>query len=144
MVTDNPQIHALVTHYCTAALTKDADAMLRLYDESVLLFDMWDRSAVRGLAEWTPVVRGWLGGLGSETVHVEFEQIDIQAGPDLTVLTAFVRYQARDKAGTMLRQMKNRLTWSLLRRGADWKIIHQHTSIPIDSKTIAPKFDGGV
>ena len=142
MVPDTPQINDLIAHYCTAALQKDAGAMLRLYDENVLLFDMWDRSAIRGLAEWAPVVRGWLGGLGSETVHVEFEQVDVQAGPDLAMLTAFVRYQARDEAGTVLRQMKNRLTWSLVRRGADWKILHQHTSIPIDSKTIAPKFNG--
>jgi ketosteroid isomerase-like protein len=143
MATDPSQFHALITHYCSAALKKDAAAMLRLYDESVVLFDLWDRSAVRGLAEWAPIVRGWLGGLGSETVHVEFEEVDVQAGPDLAVLTAFVRYQARDETGTVLRQMTNRLTWSLVGRGADWKILHQHTSIPIDSKTIAPKFNGG-
>lgn len=143
MATDTPQIHALIAHYCAAALKKDVDAMLRLYDERVLLFDMWDRSAVRGLAEWAPVVRGWLGGLGPETVHVEFAQVETQAGPDLAVLTAFVHYQARNEAGVVLRQMMNRLTWSLVRRGADWKILHQHTSIPIDSKTIAPKFNSG-
>lgn len=144
MTTDTPQIHALIAHYCTAALKKDADAMLRLYDENVLLFDMWDRSAVRGLAEWAPIVRNWLGGLGAETLHVEFKPVETQAGADLAVLTAFVHYEARNASGAVLRQMRNRLTWSLVRRGADWKILHQHTSIPIDSKTIAPKFDGGI
>ncbi|HEY4247093.1 MAG TPA: nuclear transport factor 2 family protein [Lacunisphaera sp.] len=144
MTTDIPLINGLITRYCTAALKKDAGAMLRLYDENVLLFDMWDRSAVRGLAEWAPIVRDWLGGLGSETVHVEFEQVDVQAGTDVAVLTAFVHFQARDATGAMLREMRNRLTWSLVRRGVDWKILHQHTSIPIDSKTIAPKFNGDV
>ena len=135
-------IQALIGQYCTAALNKDADAMLRLYDENVRLFDMWDKAEVRGLTVWAPIVRGWLGGLGMETVHVSFNQVEVQAGPDLAALTAFVHYQARDQSGAMLRKMMNRLTWSLVRRGADWKISHQHTSIPIDPKTIAPKFNG--
>ena len=143
MNTATQQIHALIGQYSDAALRKDAEAMLRLYDENVRLFDLWDKASVRGKLEWAPIVRDWLGGLGTESVHVEFEQIEVQVAPELAVLTAFVHYQARDRAGVVLRKMMNRLTWSLVRRGADWKIIHQHTSIPIDPQTIVPKFNSG-
>jgi len=116
MKSDTEKIHALIEQYCRAALQKDPDAMLQLYDGDVRIFDLWDRASVRGTAEWSPLVRHWLGSLGPETVHVAFEQIEVQVERDLAVLTAFVHYQARDPAGTVLREMTNRLTWSLARR----------------------------
>jgi uncharacterized protein (TIGR02246 family) len=142
MSNDARPIHALIEQYCDAALRKDAEAMPRLYDADVRIFDLWDRPSVRGQAEWAPTVRRWLGGLGTETVHVTFEEVEIRTASDLATVTAFVRYQARDQAGAVLRQMVSRLTWSLARRDPDWRIIHQHTSIPIDSQSIAPKFNG--
>jgi len=142
MNTDNQQIHALIRKYCESVLNKDADALLRLYEEHVRLFDMWNQPCVRGMAEWAPIVRHWLGGLGTESVHVEFKEVEVQVERDLAVLTSFVHYQARDSAGVVLRKMMNRLTWMLVRHASGWRIVHQHTSIPIDSKTIAPKFNG--
>ena len=142
MDSDTQQIHALIAQYCASALNKDAEAFLRLYEERVRIFDMWNQPCVRGMAEWAPAVRNWLGSLGTESVHVAFEQVELQVERDLAVLTAFVHYQARDPAGAVLRKMMNRLTWALVRHGAAWRIVHQHTSIPIDSKTIAPKFNG--
>ena len=141
MDTDLDKIHALIDQYGWAAQQKDPESMLRLYGEQVRIFDLWDQASVRGLAEWALIVRHWLGNLGTETVHVEFEQTEVIVEGDLAVVTAFVHYQARDAAGAVLRKMKNRLTWSLARRGPDWRIVHQHTSIPIDSQKIAPKFN---
>lgn len=134
-------IDALIASYCDSALRKDPDAMLALYDESVRLFDLWDQAEVRGRAAWAPVVRDWLGGLGDETVHVRFEDVEIQVAADTALVTGFVHFEARNSSGAKLRSMKNRLTWSLARRGDGWKIVHQHTSLPIDPKTIAPKFN---
>ena len=31
--------------------------------------------------------------------------------------------------------MQNRLTWALVRRGYAWKIVHEHTSAPVDHAT---------
>jgi len=143
MPDDTHQIHVLIGQYCAAARHKNAAAMLRLYDADARIFDLWDRASIRGLAELTPIVRDWLGGLGTETVQVTFDQVEIRVAGDFAAVTAFVRFQARDQAGMALRQMVNRLTWSLSRRAAGWQIVHQHTSVPIDAKTIAPKFNAG-
>jgi hypothetical protein len=32
--------------------------------------------------------------------------------------------------------MHNRLSWTLARRGAGWRIVHEHTSAPIDFGTM--------
>ena len=34
--------------------------------------------------------------------------------------------------GVPQRTMTNRLTWVLIRHGHDWRIVHEHTSAPID------------
>jgi ketosteroid isomerase-like protein len=50
---------------------------------------------------------------------------------DLATLSARVCYAALAASGDELRAMQNRLTWVLKPDGGSWKIIHEHTSVPI-------------
>lgn len=48
---------------------------------------------------------------------------------------AGVTFAAVSEQGERLRSMTNRLTVHLARRGDAWKIVHEHSSLPIDMET---------
>lgn len=123
--------------YNRAAWDKDIESMIGLYDDNVLIYDMWTNGYQTGLTEWSGVIKDWLGSLGEERVKVTFEMIEIHESGDLGFGTALITYEAIAPDNTILRNMKNRLTIGLQKKGDVWKVIHQHTSAPIDSELVA-------
>jgi hypothetical protein len=45
------------TIYKQSAWDKDIKSMIGLYDDSVVIFDMWERGYQTGLTEWSIVIR---------------------------------------------------------------------------------------
>lgn len=131
---DNPVLRVL-DDYKAVVFAKDVDAFVALYDRDVLVFDMWRVWSYKGIASWREMVAGWFGSLGTERVIVEFSDAQTIVAQDLAVVHAFVTYKAITADGVELRSMDNRLTMTLGQRGDGWKIIHQHTSSPIDTDT---------
>lgn len=118
--------------YQDSAWRKDTIGMIELYDDNVVVFDMWDRGYQTGLDAWTAEIKAWLGSLGEEKVRVSFEMTKIQADEDMAFASALVSFQAISAEDTVLRSMKNRITLGLIRKNDHWKVIHQHTSAPIN------------
>ncbi|WP_233836994.1 YybH family protein [Paraburkholderia sp. ZP32-5] len=131
---DKPVLQAL-DDYKAAVLAKSVDAFVALYDQHVLVFDMWGAWSYNGIAAWRQMVEGWFGSLGTERVIVDFSDAQTITADDLAVVHAFVSYKAIDTNGVELRSMDNRTTMTLGRNSDGWKIVHQHTSSPIDGST---------
>ncbi len=55
---------------------------------------------------------------------------------DLALGHATLTYTAVSAEGKELRSLDNRITLALRRMGNAWKIFHEHTSGPIDHKTM--------
>jgi ketosteroid isomerase-like protein len=121
------------TIYKQSAWDKDSENMIRLYDEKVVIFDMWMHGYQNGLATWSVVIKDWLGSLGEEKVNVIFEMIEVREGDNVGFASALINYQAVSADQDILRSMKNRITIAFIRQGDKWKVVHQHTSAPIDS-----------
>ena len=136
--TDTPAaIQQLLQGYVESVLAKDVEAFVALYDADLRVFDMWNRWSYDGQQPWREMVQGWFGSLHDERVAVAFSEVRTRVSQDLAVLHAFVSFAAIDAGGATLRSMTNRITMALARRGDDWKIVHQHTSAPIDGETKA-------
>ncbi len=91
-------------------------------------------------------IEDWFGSLGTETVKVSFHDVQVTAGPELAVISATGTYAAFSADGKELRSMQNRFTWALKREGSAWKIVHEHTSVPIgfsDLKGILQRAEAG-
>ena len=116
--------------YKKAVFNKDVGALMELYDEDFIAFDMWGAWSHIGAGPWREVNRKWLTTLGSESVLVEFEDIRVIPGNDVAAASATVSYKALSQSGEILRSMQNRLTWVAKQTDGDWKIVHQHTSAP--------------
>jgi uncharacterized protein (TIGR02246 family) len=126
----------VLSRYRAAILKKDVDGMMALYADDVRVFDTWGMWSYEGAAAWRQAVEQWFGSLRDETVKVSLENVRIDGGSDLAVVSAVATYAAVSAKGEELRSMQNRVTWSLARRKNAWKIVHEHTSAPIGFKDL--------
>ena len=126
-------VREMLAAYRAAAHARDVDALAALYADDVRVFDLWGGWSCEGRAAWRAVIADWLGGLGSERVEVEFDEVRSDVVGAMAVASAFVTYRGVSAEGAPLRAMQNRLTWALVRRpGGAWQVVHEHTSAPVD------------
>lgn len=130
------KIESLFETYKQSVFQKDVEAYASVFDEEVLIFDMWSDWTCSGLEVWRAMAKKWFTSLRSERVVVTFEDMRIRTMGDLAYATAFVRFAAISAEGTELRHLNNRLTWVIQEKNDVWKVIHQHTSVPIDFDTM--------
>ena len=121
--------------YKAAVTTKDVDAFVALYDQEVCVFDMWGEWSYKGVEAWRRMVTDWFGSLGNERVVVELNRAQVITEHTIAIVHAFVTFKGISAEGEALRAMQNRFTWVLINREGVWKILHEHSSAPIDFET---------
>lgn len=126
----------ILNAYRAAVLAKDTEAFVALYDDDVHVFDMWGAWSLRGIEAWRAMASGWFGSLGSETVTVDAGQVESSEAGDLAFGHALLTFTACASDGTVLRSMTNRVTMGLRRTEGTWRVVHQHTSAPIEHATL--------
>ncbi len=130
---DTEQLIArILESYKSAVFAKDVDAFMQLYDPNVRVFDAWGVWSYEGSAAWRVAVQAWLTSLQSEKVRVTFDDKKISGGNDLAFVSAIVTYAGVSAEGEHLREMQNRITWVLRMSGHLLRIVHEHTSAPMD------------
>jgi ketosteroid isomerase-like protein len=139
------ELKSLLETYKNAVFEKDLIAFLALFDEQVRIFDMWGEWSYEGLPAWRKMVNSWFSSLGADHDRLIFEEVDYLVEGDLATITAFARFAAISAQEEELRFLHNRLTLIVRKKtelGGDtgiWKIIHQHTSVPVDGATMKIK-----
>ena len=118
--------------YESAVYSKDVEAFMSLYDPGVRVFDTWGVWSHEGAAAWQRAIEGWFASLGTERVKVTFEAVQTAGARELATVSAIVTYAGVSARGEKLRAMQNRITWVLRTTGHNLRIIHEHTSAPID------------
>ncbi len=126
----------LLEAYAIAVLHKDAEAYASIFDENIRVFDMWQEWCYDGITAWHEVAKGWFDALGADKDVVTFSDVEITEKGELALITAIARFTATSEQGEALRYLENRLTWVAVKKGLAWKIIHQHSSSPIDFNTM--------
>jgi uncharacterized protein (TIGR02246 family) len=121
--------------YKAAVNAKDVDTFVSLYDQDVVVFDMWGEWSYKGVVAWRRMVTDWFGSLGSEQVIVELNNAQVITEHSIAIAHAFVTFKGISAEGEALRVMQNRFTWLLKNREGVWKILHEHSSAPIDFET---------
>lgn len=127
----DPRIVGVCESYRRAVYEKDVEAFVGLYHPEARVFDTWGVWSYESVSARREVIEKWFSSLGEERVSVKFDRMQTVAVDDLATLSARVCYAALAASGDELRAMQNRLTWVLKPDGGSWKIIHEHTSVPI-------------
>ena len=133
---DDAPIRQVMDAYTAAVRTKDVDAFIRLYAPDVRVFDLWSNWSYDGAAAWRGMVTGWFDSLGTAQVAVGWDGVQTLVGHDVAVVYAFISYADVSASGEIQRAMLNRLTWILKSHGGGWKIVHEHTSAPVDGESM--------
>lgn len=126
-----PEIEDFFKIYQTSAWQKDPMAMINLYDEQAIIFDMWDQGYEVNPLAWNKTIKDWLGSLDEEKVKVDFDMVSIHQSDNIGFASALIGFQAISSEGAILRSMRNRITLGFTKSDYGWKVIHQHTSAPI-------------
>lgn len=135
------EIEDFFEDYKNAVWQKDATMLLKLYDNEVVSFDMWDIGYYKTLNEWTPEIESWLSSLGDEKVKVDFEMIKVFKSDTNGFASGLIEFQAINTQGEVLRKMKNRITVGFSRFNNGWKVVHQHVSAPVTSENLTAILD---
>lgn len=125
-------IQRMLDGYSSAVLAKDTDAFAALYEDAVEVFDMWGTWKISGIAAWRAMAGEWFASLGDERVEVSFKDVRSHCAGELAVGHATVTYTAIDTNGETVRSLSNRITVAMRRGPAGWKVVHEHTSAPIE------------
>ncbi len=132
---DQQAVRQVLDAYGAAVYAKDVAGFVALYAPDMVVFDMWGVWAYNGVAAWHGMVTEWFGSLGSERVLVEAHDVEVMADGNLAAMHAFVTIKGLSAAGEELRAMQNRYSWVLRRMAGEWKIVHEHSSAPLDFET---------
>lgn len=126
----------LLGEYANAVENKDLDAYSSLYDDNLRAFDMWQEWSHEGISTWRETAKGWFASLNTDKDVVTFSDTRLSESADMALITTIARFTAVSNTGEELRFLENRLTWVAQKKNGEWKIIHQHTSSPIDFDTM--------
>lgn len=140
---DKP-IAQILESYKSAVYARDVQALMRLYDPNVRVFDTWGVWSYEGVAAWQTAVEGWFTSLGTERVKVAFDDVKAIPMREAAIVSAIVTYAGVSAGGEPLRAMQNRITWGLRTSGHVLRIVHEHTSAPVgfdDMKAILQRAD---
>ncbi|UXH77095.1 YybH family protein [Roseateles amylovorans] len=132
--------------YARAVFDKDASRCAALYADDLKVFDCWERWSLEGKPAWRAMIDDWLGSLGEERVQVTWRQVSAWSSGDLAAGSALLRFAAIDRSGATLRSMEDRLSAVLQREAGQWRVVHQHTSVPIsfaDMKAVSSEDPNG-
>jgi ketosteroid isomerase-like protein len=127
--------------YSQAAWDKNAAMMVDLYSTDVMIFDMWDKGFYRGIDDTRKNILEWFENLGTDKVEVRFEDIHIKEDSEIAVGYGFIKFAGISKDGVVLRSMKNRITLAFSKNEKQWKVFHQHISLPINAHDLKANFD---
>jgi uncharacterized protein (TIGR02246 family) len=133
---DDAPIRQMMDGYTAAVRAKDVDAFIGLYAQDVRVFDLWSNWSYDGAAAWRGMVTGWFDSLGTAQVAVGWDGVQTLVGNDVAVVHAFISYANVSASGEVARAMVNRLTWILRQQDGAWKIVHEHTSAPVDGESM--------
>ena len=132
-------IAKVIEGYKAAVAARDMEALMRLYDPAVRVFDAWGVWSYESAAAWRVAAEGWFATHPADRFSASFEDVRTVSTPAFSSVSAIVTYAVTSPQGVQLNAMQNRLSWILRMSGHALRIVHEHTSAPVgfeDQKAI--------
>lgn len=135
------EIRRLLTRWEEAFRARDADAVMSLYarGDDVVAFDIVPPLAKVGSSAYQQNYEEFFG-MFAGPLEVELRDVRIVAGDDVAFLHCFDRMSGTLHGGEQF-DLWLRVTSGLRRIDGEWRIIHDHVSVPTDFETGAAVLD---
>lgn len=131
---------SVLERYTEAVRTLDKQALLALYSPELRMFDMMAPFEIHGPEGFALRVSQWFDEIDEKDPKAEATEIESKVVDGLAYMTMLMRYSDAGEDDER-RSMTNRLTWVLVPDGDDWKIIHEHTSVPLSEEDMTPIYE---
>jgi len=131
-------VQEVLENYKTSIFERDVEKFLRSYSENINLYDCWNKWECNGLWDWRKSVESWFQELSDEGVYlkVTFSDMTIEEGESVAFAKCAITFYAYAQSSSVkLRQITNRFTFGFCKVDESWQIVHEHSSLPIDSAT---------
>lgn len=127
-------VNELLENFQSAVLEQDVDKFISMYDINVHVFDSWSKWNIIGSAEWRKHVEGWFSVLkrDNSVLKVSYEDCVVYENGDLASIHTNVRFSEFNSNKIEFRHLTNRFTFILKKIDSTWKIVHEHSSLPIN------------
>lgn len=128
-------VQSVFDQYKTAVYNQDIDLFMELYDDSLHVYDSWNTWEIKSKSEWRKVIENWFNGLKRDgsTLKVSFEDCVISEDTNIAFIHTSIRFSEYNSYNIEFRHLTNRFTIGLKLINDKWKIVHEHSSLPIDS-----------
>ncbi|HEV7267230.1 MAG TPA: SgcJ/EcaC family oxidoreductase [Falsiroseomonas sp.] len=122
------EIHRLLGAWRRALHDRDADALVALCTDDVLVFDLAPPLASSGAAMQAQRHRDWFATKRGP-IEEELHELRITGDGDVAWATGFARLRATETDGSPV-DLWMRVTIGFARRDGAWRVAHTHGSVP--------------
>ena len=126
--TDEALIRALIERWSKAVRDENRDGIRADHDADILMFDVPQPLLSRGLDAYMATWEGFLANV-EKPISFAFHDVEVTCGEDVAFATAIGRCVDINKAGKR-EPLEFRLTMGLRKIGGQWRIMHEHHSLP--------------
>ncbi|NLY37456.1 MAG: SnoaL-like domain-containing protein [Tissierellia bacterium] len=125
----------ILEQYAKAVLEKEVEGFMAIYDPIVNVYDTWNSWIKKDIEEIRSMATEWFKSLGEEKVRVEFTEVNVLECESQTVWIGEVKFYGINQEDQILRSISNRWIWVIQNNDGIFKVIHEHSSLPIDTET---------
>jgi PhnB protein len=126
---DETRVRKTIEDWIGAVRAKDAAAAVRLYAPEVLSFDVAPPLQQRGADTLRRSLEGWFATFRGP-VGYELRDLRVVVGGDVAFAHALCHLTGNRTDGERT-DVWMRTTVCLRQLGGDWRIVHEHTSVPL-------------
>jgi uncharacterized protein (TIGR02246 family) len=126
--TDEALIRALIEQWSKAVRDENRAGIRANHDVDILMFDVPLPLLSRGLDAYMASWEGFLSNV-EKPISFAFHNVEVTCGEDVAFATAIGRCVDINKEGKR-EPLEFRLTMGLRKIGGQWRIMHEHHSLP--------------
>ena len=132
------EIRALEERFVAAFKAKDVDGIMKVYapDQTIVVFDVIPPRQYVGAASYRKDWEKFFGSFDGP-LTVELTDLDGVADRNLAYSHSIQRVAGTDKQGKKL-DLTVRVTDVYRKSGGDWRVVHEHVSVPVNMDTGKP------
>jgi uncharacterized protein (TIGR02246 family) len=127
LTSNEEQLRGLIDRWAKAVCDEDLDGIQANHDPDILMFDVPPPLASRGIDAYMATWHKFYP-CQAKPVRFEFEQIEITAGSDVAFATAIGHCGHIEHGQTT--DLKFRLTMGFRKQDGQWRVLHEHHSVP--------------
>lgn len=132
--TNEEQIREFTQKWLQAVHVKDLDAVMACYAEDVVAYDLFCTAKVTGREPYRKNFEMWFQCCETGPASYEIVELDIVAGDEVAFARSLNRMTGPNPEGKV-EESWIRVTVGFQKRGGEWKVVHEHVSVPLDMET---------